>query len=168
MDTIDDISSTCENVSGPQQDKSRLTCIGKDNYECDTETEYDSENETIDVICENSVNPVIRISDKNNSCNSFTSSDRGFFENRVIFPTKSLGNTRNICDSGLSANISRDSNSVIHSRSKTFLIDNILGNDRNDTSQINHGTSQDIDHFEETGDEHNGKCKLVLTLKIIV
>ncbi|XP_026737512.1 homeobox protein ceh-30-like [Trichoplusia ni] len=47
-------------------------------------------------------------------------------------------------------------NSVIHGKSKTFLIDSILGNNKNNSSQlVNNLQQHDTDNVEETADEHN-------------
>ncbi|XP_053604049.1 barH-like 2 homeobox protein [Plodia interpunctella] len=149
METIDDISSTCDNDSGIEKSLFKR----KNSFDCETETEYDSENETIDVICENSVSIIGRNCDKN--VPSSYGADRNYLcESRVIFPTKF--NVRNICDNDTTDNVIRHSvNNAINSRSKTFLIDNILGNDKN-TSQIINRTNTDSDNFEETAaDEHN-------------
>ncbi|XP_046963310.1 homeobox protein ceh-19-like [Vanessa cardui] len=57
MNSIDDISSTCENDSGSSfRDNFSNTANlnGKTRYNSESESEFDSENETIDVICENS------------------------------------------------------------------------------------------------------------------
>ncbi|XP_059052776.1 homeobox protein ceh-19-like isoform X2 [Achroia grisella] len=162
MDVLEDISSTCENESGIEiKEKSSDVCnIGKTAYDCETETEYDSENETIDVICENSVNSIGRFSDKNqNTPTPYTSADRGcFIESRVIFPTKFLNSQRNIYGNSESTHSSvRDSmNSVINGKSKTFLIDNLLGNTKNNTSRIHDCSDQDDSTtFGENADEHN-------------
>ncbi|XP_052749269.1 homeobox protein ceh-19-like [Galleria mellonella] len=161
MNSLEDISSTCENESRiePKERSSDTFNIEKTNYDCESETEYDSENETIDVICENSVNST-RFSEKHQIIpTSYTSADRNcLFESRVIFPTKLFINQRNTCGNIESTNSSaRDSiNSVINGKSKTFLIDNLLGNNKNNSSPIHDCSDQDDSTtFGENADEHN-------------
>ncbi|XP_013190186.2 barH-like 2 homeobox protein [Amyelois transitella] len=145
MDTIEDISSTCENDV-------ENSVFRKNSFDCETETDYDSENETIDVICENSVNTIARNSDKI-IANTFPADRNYLYESRILFPTKF--DTRNVCDDS-EANVIRHSvSSVINSRSKTFLIDNILGNDKDTNVEISNRTNTDSDNFEEAADEHN-------------
>ncbi|KAM3967313.1 uncharacterized protein ACR2FA_011652 [Aphomia sociella] len=158
MDTLEDISSTCDNESGtePKENISVMCNIEKGNYDCESETEGDSENETIDVICENSVNSIGRFSEKHqNIPTSYTSADRGcVFESRVIFPTKMFSNQRNTCENESSPSGDRDS-SVINGKSKTFLIDNLLGNNKNNSSRLHECADQEDSTFGENADEHN-------------
>ncbi|KAJ0178838.1 hypothetical protein K1T71_005613 [Dendrolimus kikuchii] len=155
MDTIEDISSTCENESANNIEKPSVLCVidkEESSYDCETETEYDSENETID-ICENSEHSSSWFSENNhkNVLNTLVGSDRLRFleQSRLIFPSKSyqtaIINNREIVNS-------KDTSS----RSKTFLIDNILGNSKGASIQNDNTLSrEDNDNYEETTDEHN-------------
>lgn len=141
---VNDISSTCEN------DSNNRSCIEKEE---DGDSEFDSDNESID-ICENS-EQVNKIGDKNYKLtNTYTSVDKLFFfeQNRVIFPNKSLANAR-VCDS----QPSQSGKNTINGRSKTFLIDSILGNNKSSDSEADVSLTNDADSFEETADERNGK-----------
>lgn len=157
MDNADDISSTCENESMSLNDPYAMCSVDKDStYGCDSETDYESDNEMID-ICENSEHSV----SKNPVTNSYVNTNkiRFFEQNRVLFPTKSLAN--NICNN--------DSTRSVKDKSKTFLIDNILGNDKNSDSKFNINVSQDDGEiFEESTDEHNGKKNLCVISHIIL
>lgn len=170
MDTMEDISSTCENEYVSNTENTSVLCsVERDsNYDCESETEYDSENETID-ICDNSEQSVQRNGENKNLKNVinplFNSDKRCFFEqSRVIFPTKALDNIRNLCNNSESShNRTKDAmNSVIHGKSKTFLIDNILGNNKSNSSKLVGDLHHEdaVDNVEETTDEHNGKIFL--------
>ncbi|XP_004924060.1 homeobox protein B-H1 [Bombyx mori] len=136
MDAIDDISSTCENDSVNLKKSSALFSAEKDSY-CDSETDYDSENETID-ICENSEHSF----SKTVLVNSRIEDEKTkFFDNhRVIFPTRSLTNF-----------VNNESSRHVKDKSKTFLIDNILGNINNE--KIN--TKEQGETTEDNADEYN-------------
>lgn len=176
MDTIDDISSTCENEYISNAENNSVLCSAErdSSYDCESETEYDSENETID-ICDNSEQSGHRnVESKNikNVINPLLNPDKlCFFEqSRVIFPTKTFDSIRNLCsNSDSSRNGTKDSvNSVIHGKSKTFLIDSILGNNKsNSTKLVSNLRSDDDDNGEETTDEHNGKKLSLLVITFI-
>lgn len=170
METIDDISSTCENEYVSNTENNSVLCSAErdSSYDCESETEYDSENETID-ICDNSEQSIHRNTENKNLknvINPLLNSDKiCFFEqSRVIFPTKTYDSIRNLCNSSeTSHNSTKDSvNSVIHGKSKTFLIDSILGNNKSNSSKlVTNLRPEDDDNAEETTDEHNGeKCDL--------
>lgn len=166
MDTIEDISSTCENeyISNAENNIALCSAERDSSYDCESETEYDSENETID-ICDNSDQSSHRNTENKNFktvINPLRNSDKlCFFEqSRVIFPKKTFENIRNLCNnSETSQNSTKDStNSVMHGKSKTFLIDSILGNNKNNSSKLVKSIRpDDSDDVEETTDEHNGK-----------
>ncbi|KAL4706611.1 hypothetical protein ACJJTC_009023 [Scirpophaga incertulas] len=141
MDANDDISSTCENDE-VSRNKNSSDISGLD---CESENEYDSENETIDIMCEN--NSGISTLDRNNDLHSYN------FLNRNVFETKSFN-----CNKNYSASPPNNSNlnTVMNSKSKTFLIDNILGTNKKICIQEPDSLSRDGgDSFEETTDEHN-------------
>ena len=177
MDTTDDISSTCENEYISNAENNSILCSAErdSSYDCESETEYDSENETID-ICDNSEQSGHRnLENKNikNEINPLLNPDKiCFFEpSRVIFPTKTFDSIRNRCNSSESShNGTKDSvNSVIHGKSKTFLIDSILGNNKsNNTKIVNNIRPDDEDNGEETTDEHNGKNFVLLFLSLVL
>ncbi|XP_021188271.3 homeobox protein B-H2 [Helicoverpa armigera] len=164
MDTIDDISSTCENEYLCKREDNSVLCSAErdSSYDCESETEYDSENETID-ICDNSEQSSHRNTETKNIKNGLSPllnpDKRCFLESsRVIFPTHALDNLRNLCNSSESShNSSKESvNSVIHGKSKTFLIDSILGNNKSNSSKlVSDLRADDGDNIEETADEHN-------------
>ncbi|XP_035438644.2 homeobox protein engrailed-2-B [Spodoptera frugiperda] len=164
MDTTDDISSTCENEFVRNADNNGVLCSAErdSSYDCESETEYDSENETID-ICDNSEQSNHRnVENKTikNVINPILNADKlCFFEqNRVIFPTKTFDNFRNLRNGSESShNSAKDSvNSVIHGKSKTFLIDSILGNNKSNSSKlVSNKNLDDVDNVEESTDEHN-------------
>lgn len=156
MDAIDDISSTCENDSISRNDKSSVMHTPGKTYDCESETDYDSENETIDVICDNSGETQFgdKMSEVNNPYNIL---------NRDFFDAKSYNCQKNFVSGPSHSNTK---NSVINSKSKTFLIDNILGNNKSCSNQASSVENNDeSDTFEETADEHNGiYIKLYLKL----
>ncbi|XP_030041302.2 barH-like 2 homeobox protein [Manduca sexta] len=145
MDAIDDISSTCENDAINLRNN-RVLCGDRDStyYGCESETEHDSENETID-ICENSDHYV----SKNSIINSFGNAEKilYFEHNRLILPGKSATNT--ISDKSESSRSVKD-------KSKTFLIDNILGNNKySESKNLSNLCQDEHDEVEENTDEHN-------------
>ncbi|XP_028178130.1 homeobox protein ceh-19 [Ostrinia furnacalis] len=150
MDATNDISSTCENDSLSRNDK---FCDSKNlgkNYECESESEYDSENETIDVICENSGDSkfVERNSNINNPYHIL---------NREFFEAKTFQCPKNFVSAPHRSSAKDTLSSEINNRSKTFLIDSILGNNKNcSTNSTNTtNTNEESDNFEESTDEHN-------------
>ncbi|CAB3236998.1 unnamed protein product [Arctia plantaginis] len=158
---MDDITSTSENEC-VSNTASRIVC-GVDkysNYDGESETDYDSENETID-ICENSEQAMNRIRENKNHknvINPFLNGDKihYFDPSRLIFPAKTLDSIKNLCNesSGSNSNTKEAVNSIINGKSKTFLIDSILGiNNKNNDSQV--VNSHDGDTIEEATDEHN-------------
>lgn len=161
MDSTEDISSTCENDCANNIENPSVLCVidkEESTYDCETDTEYDSENETID-ICENSEHSSSWSSDRNNKnvLNNLIGSDRLRFleQSRLLFPSKTYQTTIN--NSREFDNL-KNSNKSNSSKSKTFLIDNILGNSKSATTQnINIRSPDNIDNLEETADEHNGK-----------
>lgn len=153
MDATDDISSTWENE---KRSNDHGVCSENLRYDCDSETEYDSENETIDVICENSKLSVARLCAQNQrGPTSICANERVCYDHRGTTgsSSKTLNLNTSFCDNSETTNSAKNNNI---SKSKTFLIDNILGNNKSDSSQINL-CNDDSDNFEETTDEHNGK-----------
>lgn len=153
MDTVNNITSSSESdMSGISQ----LYVIEKEeiNYECDTDSDCDSENESIDVICENSEREK-NFDAKDLKSNLFPSVQRLsslYGETSVIVPSKSLSNpkhTNEIQCSVIKPDLTNSDVTVI-SKSKTFLIDNILGND-NCRAKI---VPEEADNYEENTDEH--------------
>ncbi|XP_072939991.1 uncharacterized protein [Epargyreus clarus] len=163
MSVIEDISSTCENDSESVLARQRVRGIKKEelNYKCESETEYDSENETIDVICEYSDHKTYKERDnihRNTVSNPYGSSDIFYYEqNRNLAPNKTFSSvkSRNLYDNSESINRANPINSVIDGKSKTFLIDSILGNQKNSSQSNKTVIQDDSDHFEESADEHN-------------
>lgn len=151
MDAINDISSTCENDLLQYKKSSAVQNLGK-SYDCESDSEYDSENETIDVICENSGE---REFDERN----ITKSNPFQIFNREFLEAKNFHCSKNYSGASPHSSSKDTLNSVINSRSKTFLIDSILGNNKNCDSNISNptNTNEESDNFEETADEHNGK-----------
>ncbi|VVC94873.1 unnamed protein product [Leptidea sinapis] len=122
MTGLDQISSSCES--------------GRLSYRHQEHDEYesDSDNETIDVICENSEH-----SDMNNDLTKTYSTRLKIYHNSTdINKIKSSDNSLNA------------KNILGGSKSKTFLIDNILGNIKN-KSDANLVDEEDY----EAADEHN-------------
>lgn len=153
MEAIDDISSTCDNEP-PQKMDTNVSCDRDSSYS-ESGVEFESDNE-ID-ICENSESISKVIDKRARLTNSFTNDKLFYFEqNRVIFPNRSLVNSKSVCDSRSSQNTIN----CMNGKSKTFLIDSILGNNSSSESKVGN-VSEDLD-FEETADERNGK----LTFKL--
>ncbi|KAG7308290.1 hypothetical protein JYU34_006983 [Plutella xylostella] len=156
MDTLDNISSTSESNSTRP---SVLWRMAKEAKENGTDTDCDSENETIDVICDKSDQAINQYLDK--SCylpilSQYTNSGFRFEESRVIVGSDAQINSTNSCS--ISASSQRNKLSIlkssdhIPSRSKTFLIDSILGNDK---SGEDSECADDEFLNEESTDEHN-------------
>ncbi|CAG9136768.1 unnamed protein product [Plutella xylostella] len=156
MDPLDNISSTSENDSTRP---SVLWKMAKEAKENGTDTDCDSENETIDVICDKSDQAINQYLDK--SCylpilSQYTNSGFRFEESRVIVGSDAQINSTNSCS--ISASSQRNKLSIfkssdhIPSRSKTFLIDSILGNDK---SGEDSECAEDEFLNEESTDEHN-------------
>ncbi|RVE51924.1 hypothetical protein evm_003390 [Chilo suppressalis] len=145
MDAMNDISSTCESVTVKINEKSSVISGTGKAFDGESETEYDSENETIDVICENSSGA--KFCERNSDMNPFNLLNRSLFENKNVYENN-YTNGHGIAKNAL--------NSDMNSKSKTFLIDNILGNNKNYSSETSDSVSHDEgDNFEETTDEHN-------------
>lgn len=155
MEAIDDISSTCDNESPINADITNVLCDRNSNYS-ESGAEFESDNE-ID-ICDNSesINKVFDKNQRPRLTNSYESDKIFYFEqNRVLFPNRSLLNSKSVCDS----NSSLSAKNCMNGKSKTFLIDSILGNNISCESKVG-ALSQDVDNFEETADERNGMFKL--------
>lgn len=152
MDATDGISSTWEN----EKRSNDQVCSENLRYDCDSETEYGSEDETIDVLCENSKLSVARLRAKNQRGPSICTNERIYFDQSgTTCSTKTLNPTRSFCNNSEYTNSVKNINI---SKSKTFLIDSILGNNKSDSNQIDASLcNDDSNNFEETTDEHNGK-----------
>lgn len=156
MNSTNDISSTCENESGSSFHDNLSSCanrIKKLSYSSDLESEFDSENETIDVICENS-------DQKEHSVHTTNSNVYGNVDNicslsRSFYASKMTVKTKN-CFENAQFTINNVTNNTINGRGKNFLIDSILGT--NQSSTRNKSTYEDNE--EEVGDEHNGNLIL--------
>lgn len=150
MEAIDDISSTCDNEAPMNADVTNVSC-DRDSYS-ESGAEFESDNE-ID-ICENneSINK-IPITQRARLTNSYKNDKLFYFEqNRVIFPNRSFVNSKSVCD----RNSSQNAKNCMNGKSKTFLIDSILGNNNSSEPKVG-ALSEDVDSFEETADERNGE-----------
>lgn len=156
MEVMDDISSTCENdhrlkFNANFNENNSVQCSDL-RYDCESEAEYDSENETIDVIYENGEK-----NDKNQRVNQSVENRLYFFDQKkVILPSKTLVSTRHVCSNVDNSQNTKETISNVNSnKSKTFLIDSILGNNKKNNTEF---SSQDeSDTVEEATDEHNGE-----------
>jgi hypothetical protein len=145
MEAIGDISSTCEHDSVSRNETSAS------GIDCESDAEYDSENETIDVICEN--NSGVPYIERNSDLNPYNILNRGLYESKTFNYQKNYSNSNN----------NESLSSVMNSKSKTFLIDNILGNNKICNSQEPESVRKDEgDNFEEAADEHNGELHFKL------
>lgn len=154
MEVLDDISSTCENdhkLKFANFDGNNSVQCSDLRYDCESDAEYDSENETIDVIYENS-----EINDKNQRVNQCVENRLYFFDQKkIVIPSKALVSTRNVCNNVDYSQKSKETISNVNSnKSKTFLIDSILGNNKKNTDFTSQGESDNVD---EATDEHNGE-----------
>ncbi|XP_047528967.1 barH-like 2 homeobox protein [Vanessa atalanta] len=154
MNSIDDISSTCENDSGSSfrdNFSNRAKLNGKTRYNSESESEFDSENETIDVICENSDqkehSAYALNSNPLNNVDTIYSLSKSLHSNRMTI------NSSNRFESD-AMNSVNTKNSAVNNRGKNFLIDNILGNNRSNF-QTQSVIEENEGNKEETGDEHN-------------
>ncbi|XP_045765998.1 homeobox protein B-H2-like [Maniola jurtina] len=151
MNSIDDISSTCENDTGSSfRNKHSISANRKENleYNSESESEFDSENETIDVICENNdhTKPMLRSNSPDNSANTIYSFSKSLYANKMTVKTKgSCESDQNIMC------VNNITNSIINDRGKNFLIDSILGNNSNNPQTNAMSDSEEA----EAGDEHN-------------
>lgn len=159
MEVMDNISSTCENdhklkFNANFNENNSVQCSDL-RYDCESEAEYDSENETIDVIYENSDR-----NDKNQRVNQSIENRLYFFDQKkVILPSKSLVSTRHVCSNVDNSRNSKETISNVNSnKSKTFLIDSILGNNKNNNTDF--ASQDESDNVEEAADEHNGEYYL--------
>ncbi|KPJ18906.1 Homeobox protein ceh-19 [Papilio machaon] len=162
MNSINYISSTCDDTdSKVVERRNNFTVEKEESLDCESETEYDSENETIDVICENSG---ISLRDNNTPqfntlSNPFVRPDGVFlFEQHLgVYSDKTVPK-KIIRDKSATVNcIERNKlNSSSDTKSKTFLIDDILGNNKKHSVSDDKSTSQEnSDRFEENADEYN-------------
>lgn len=155
MEVMDDISSTCENdhrlkFNANFNGNNGVQCSDL-RYDCESEAEYDSENETIDVIYENNER-----NDKNQRVNQSVENRLYFFDQKkVILPSKTLVSARHVCSNVDSQNSKETISNINSNKSKTFLIDSILGN--NKKSNTDFASQDESDTVEEAADEHNGE-----------
>ncbi|CAH2105659.1 unnamed protein product [Euphydryas editha] len=154
MNSIDDISSTCENERRSSfRDKLSNSANPKEKlaYISESESDFDSENETIDVICENS--------DKKEhsaqllTSNTYSNVDAIYSLSKSLFSNKMTINSKKCFETDSVNCVNNTKNSVVNSRCNNFLIDNILGTCHNnsETKSVN----EESEDLEETGDEHN-------------
>ncbi|CAG9560019.1 unnamed protein product [Danaus chrysippus] len=160
MNSIDYISSTCENdaekfvnnISVNNTEKFVNISVTNDLTVESTEkqtyvdSDLDSENETIDVICENSGH----MNNINYNTIAYSSADSVIYS-KNLYANKMTVKKR-VCDSEQIKIINDSANSLLQAKGKNFLIDSILGNDENKTQSK---VIQDADNSEETADEHN-------------
>lgn len=160
MDTTSDITSTCENdkIKKAIEKSSEVFRVDHvDRYNCEIETE-DSENETIDVIYESSD----IVPNNNDRLRNIRPIDVPTNSDRIYFYEQNVQNITSKPVNDISSDyLHDDSRSTKHcinnSKSKTFLIDNILGNTKEINKSQNKILNDETDNFEETTDEHNGK-----------
>lgn len=153
MNSIDYISSTCENDTGKFDNNVSVTNdLTEERTEIRTfvesDSDLDSENETVDVICENS--------EQMNSINYNTiayGSVDSIIYSKNLYANKMTVKKKRVCDSEQIKIINDSANSLLQAKGKNFLIDSILGNDESKTQRK---LVKDADNPEETGDEHNG------------
>ncbi|XP_063619835.1 homeobox protein Nkx-3.1 [Cydia splendana] len=133
------ISSTCETDAILKTNENySVVCDLRKNPVEDSESisDNESENETIDVICENSERGRCNEKIRNIIQNPYINEHRGKFydQTRIVVPAKLR------------------SDSAINAKSKTFLIDSILGNNKcsNETR-----SQSENEQFEGAADEHN-------------
>lgn len=153
MEVMDNISSTCENdhkFNANFNGNNSVQCSDL-RYDCESDAEYDSENETIDVIYENSEKH-----DKNRLNQCVENRLYFFDQKKIILPSKALVSTRNVCSNMDYSQKSKDTISNVNNKSKTFLIDSILGNNKNNNTDF--ASQAESDNVEEATDEHNGEC----------
>lgn len=164
MNSINFISSTCDDSDSKVVEKHSDYAVEKEeSLDCESETEYDSENETIDVICENNGissrdNNTLQY---NNLSNPFVRPDGVFFfeQNLGVYSDRAVPK-KTIREKSATVTCSERNklNSSSDTKSKTFLIDDILGNNKNHSVNVEKPTHQeDRDRLEETADEYNGK-----------
>lgn len=152
MNSNDDISSTCENFTVTTfHDKRSISASSREKleYNCDSETDVESENETIDVICENTdqrdiIKPFISL----NTQDTVFSFTKSLYANKMTIKSKGIESDQIMC-------VNNVTNSEINDKGKNFLIDSILGNNSSNTQAK---AIVDVrEESEENGDEHNGK-----------
>lgn len=149
------ISSTCESDSKVLINNEHLISALRRHYRTSID-EYDSENETVDVTCEisdfvddNNDNLKNRLNNsQNEDDSSFTVNNTNYYINKIC-KNKSR---RDFSDKFSETENIR--NKISNCKSKTFLIDSILGNNinnRQDDTSI-----EESQGLEDTGDEYNG------------
>ncbi|XP_013164448.1 PREDICTED: homeobox protein engrailed-2b-like [Papilio xuthus] len=161
MNSINFISSTCDDSDSKVVERRNNFSVEKEeSLDCESETEYDSENETIDVLCENSgISSRDSTPQFNTLSNPFVRPDGVFlFEQHLgVYTDKSVPK-KTIRDKSATVNFSERNklNSSSDTKSKTFLIDDILGNNKNHSVSGDKSTSQENrDSPEENADEYN-------------
>lgn len=155
MNSNDDISSTCENYNATFRDKRLISASRREKLEhnCDSESEIDSENETIDVICENTdqrdiIKPFISL----NTQDTVFSFTKSLYANKTV-KSKGSESDQIMC-------VNNVTNSELNDKAKNFLIDSILGN--NSSNIQAKAIIDEREESEEAGDEHNGKCIILI------
>lgn len=155
MNSIDDISSTCGNECGlsfqnkfPNSAKSKEKLV----YNSESESDFDSENETIDVICENSDHKEHSVQIL--TANTHSKEDAIYTLSKSLFSNKMTINSKKCFEADARNYVNNPKNSVVNGRGNNFLIDNILGT-RHNSSQTK-SVNVESEDLEETEDEHNG------------
>ncbi|KAJ2952315.1 hypothetical protein O0L34_g4599 [Tuta absoluta] len=121
------------------------------NYESDED--FNSDDEQIDVICENNeLNN--KLFDKRVLNLNINDRLLVYDHKKMFYPQKTIVNKTLCCDSDVKYPRNIKDHSANNSKSKTFLIDNILGNNKNNI-ETNNSAEQESDSLEETADEHN-------------
>lgn len=155
MNSIDDISSTCENECGLSfQNKFSNSAKPKEKliYNSESESDFDSENETIDVICENSDKKEHSVQIL--TANTHSKEDAIYTLSKSLFSNKMTINSKKCLETDARNCVNNPKNCVVNGRGNNFLIDNILGTSHNSSQPKS--VNVESEDLEETEDEHNG------------
>lgn len=149
---LDAISSTCENDPKLLLNNEHLISALRRHYRTSVD-EYDSENETVDVTCELSdfvedKNDNLKNTRINNSRNEEDINNTNYYVNKICKSKSRRDFSDKFSDTD---NIK---NRISNCKSKTFLIDSILGNNINNRQDDT--SPEEIQSLEDTGDEYNG------------
>lgn len=153
---LDAISSTCENNPKALLNNEHLISALRRHYRTSVD-EYDSENETVDVTCEisefvddkNDNLKNIRVNNSQNEKDSFSP-----INNTNYYISKICKNKSKRDFSDKFSETDNIKNRISNCKSKTFLIDSILGNNLNNRQDDT--SPEEYQGLEDTGDEYNG------------
>lgn len=152
---LDAISSTCENDTKVLLNNEHLISALRRHYRTSVD-EYDSENETVDVTCEMS-DLVDDQNDnlKNTRLNNSQNDDDGLSTVNTNYYISKICKNKNRRDlSDKFSDTDNIKNRISNCKSKTFLIDSILGNNINNRQDDT--SPEESQSLEDTGDEYNG------------